>query len=553
MKVVSCGMNQSLEVSREITSVRPSYEELLALSQRQITVIQSQTVMIERLTTTNPLQEKETESLRADYLAVRFELDQIKRLIFGSKSERFVPTQVNSQLGLFGSGVEVPAPAVTEIKKVEILKPVRAASSKPHPGRNIFPAHLARVVETIEPAEYLAKPEAYTKIGEAVTEELDCEPAKLFVRQYVRPKYLLKEDKTALIEASKIVIADLPIRPIEKGVAGVGLLVQILTDKFIDHLPLYRISKRFKRDGVDISDSTMGDWITQCCTLLFILYERLRMEVLKDGYIQVDETHIDVMDPKTKGKTHHGYYWVYRNPVRRLVWFDYQPSRSGKPEGAILDGLKGYRGYMQNDGYKVYEAFEKQEEITLLCCMAHARRKFFEAPDFPQLKEHALTQFGQLYDVEREARDHELGHEARHGLRQQKSTPVLHSFGQWLKDNICQTTPRSPTGKAFEYAVQRWTKLCAYTTDGKLEIDNNGVENTIRPVAIGRKNYMFAGSHEGAKRAAMLYSFFGTCQQHNVNPREWLTDVLRRIPSHPVNRIEELLPYQWKLSQKNEQ
>jgi len=375
-------------------------------------------------------------------------------------------------------------------------------------------------------------------IGEEVTDQLELIPAKLFIKRYIRPKYIKAEDDEALNH--KGIIADLPVFPIEKGIAGPGLLAQIMIDKFVDHLPIYRQIERFKREDVKISSSTINGWQEAVCNLLEPLYENLKNRVLAQGYLQVDETPISVLDKTKKGKTHQGYYWVYHSPLENVVLFDYRGGRSREGPSILL---KNFKGYLQTDGYKVYEYFSGKKSITLLNCMAHARRGFEKALDYDKPRaEYAMEMFQKLYAIEREAKQKNLTAEQRHALRLDQALPVLNELGKWMAETYKTVLPKSPIAKAMAYCIPRWDNLMNYLNDGSLEIDNNLAENAIRPIALGRKNYLFAGSSRGAERAAMFYSFFGTCKKNNVNPFEWLKKVLEIIPEHKVNKLHELLP-----------
>jgi transposase len=393
-----------------------------------------------------------------------------------------------------------------------------------------LPASLPREQVIIEPHEDVT---GWTRIGEEITEELERIPGKLFVRQYVRPKY-------AKPDGEGVIIGELPARPIDKGIAGPGLLAQIIIDKYTDHLPVHRQIQRFEREGIKLPASTLTDWISGTCSLLEPLYEVHRKLVLSSHYLQVDETPIRVLDKDKKGTTHRGFHWVYHAPQERLVLFDY---REGRGREGPTECLKDFTGYLQTDGYAVYEDFDKKPGITLLHCMAHARRKFDEAKGNDLARaSYVLTEMQKLYTLERQARDNELLHDDRYQLRQQQAVDILDDLKTWMLENYKAVLPQSAIGQALHYSLQRWDKLCLYTTEGKLQIDNNLVENAIRPVAIGRKNYLFAGSHNGARRAAMLYSFLGTCKVNDVNPFEWLRQVLNVIPEYPVNKLHELLP-----------
>jgi transposase len=475
------------------------------------------------------------EDLFIQNVQLRDELDQLKRLIFGSKHERFIPSVSADQLALDISAQqkEQPTPQLLQTIQYQRKKASKPETEKVQTGRMALPAGLPREEQIIEPKVDVT---GWKQIGKEITEELERIPGKLFVRQYVRPKYVNPS-------TGEIVIGELPVRPIEKGIAGPGLLAQIVIDKYVDHLPIYRQVQRFEREGMKLPISTLADWISGTCHLLESLYEVHRKLVLSSNYLQADETPIKVMDKDKKGATHRGYHWVYHAPVNRLVLFDY---REGRGREGPNECLHNFSGFLQTDGYAVYEDFDKRSNITLLHCMAHARRMFDQALDNDkQRAEYVLTEMQKLYVVEQSGRDKSLSLEELRTLRQEQAVPILENIKAWMMDAYPQVLPESTIGKAIGYSLKRWDKLSLYTTDARLQIDNNLVENAIRPVAIGRKNYLFAGSHDGARRAAMLYSFLGTCKINNVNPFEWLTDILRRIPSHSVNKLQELLPNNW--------
>lgn len=481
--------------------------------------------------TTTPYENLSREELLLTVVELKHELDQLKRLVFGSRHERFVPAIPQEQLAL-GLTVEtkptLPAVALQTIEYTRKQK--KETSEKIQTGRMKLPADLPREQVILEPAEDVSE---LKKIGEEITEELERIPGKLFVRQYVRPKY-------ALPQGEGVIIAQLPARPIDKGIAGPGLLAQIVIDKYTDHLPVYRQVQRFEREGIKLSSSTLTDWISGTCALLEPLYEVLKKKVQAAHYVQSDESPIKVLDKDKKGTTHRGYHWVYHAPVERLVLFDY---REGRGREGPREILKNFTGYLQTDGYAVYEEFDKKSNITLLHCMAHARRKFDEAKDNDMTRAaYALTEIQKLYALERQAKEDDLSTDQRYALRQQQAVPLLNDLKSWMLENYKAVLPKSPIGQALHYSLERFDKLILYTSHGKLEIDNNLVENAIRPLAVGRKNYLFAGSHKGAQRAAMLYSFLGTCKINDVNPFLWLRSTLEKIPNHPVNKIEELLP-----------
>jgi len=460
------------------------------------------------------------------------ELAQLKKLIYGAKSERFVSAESPDQLSL-ELGLDQPPTLPKEEEKVFVERK-KAKKSKSQPtGRQPFPAHLPREVIVLEPE---VDPSGMRKIKDQITEVLDYSPASFKVKQYISPIYA--DDQTETLH-----YAHPPQRPIAKGMATAAVLAHVLVSKYMDHLPLYRQNKIYKREGIDLSRSTLAEWVAEICLLLEPLYEKHREIILQASYLLVDETPIGVIDSNKKGKLHRGYHWVYQAPGHKMVLFDYRRGRSREGPKELL---QDFEGYLQADGYQVYDYFGTKENITLLGCMAHSRRKFNDAlVNDKQRATYAMELIQGLYAIERKVREEGLSHEEIHKLRQEEAKPLMDQFHVWLKQNLPEVLPKSAIGKAIAYTLGQWDKLYRYLEAGHLLIDNNQVENKIRPVALGRKNYLFAGSHEGAKRAAIIYSFFGTCLQHGIDPKMWLTEVLDRIPAHPVNKIEELLPQKW--------
>lgn len=462
---------------------------------------------------------------RSQIQKLQHQLEQLLRSQFGSKSEKY-----EAPSGQIALGFNLP-PLVEQEKKKETIFYEREKSSgkNNHKGRIALPEHLPRVDVILDPKEDVSE---MIKIGEEVTERLDCQPGNLFVTRFIRPKY-------AKANNEGIVIADLPSAPIEKGKVGASVLALIIIQKFVDHLPLYRQIEMFKRMGMDIPSSTMSDWVKLAGELIAPLYECLVKKILQSDYLQADETRIQVLDRDKKKKTHRGWYWTYRDVKSGAVFFEYHESRGREgPKGR----LKNFEGHLQSDGYEVYTYFDK-DKITLLHCMAHARRYFEQALENDKERaEFVLKEIQKLYAVEKQCREKKLTHHERLALRQEKSLSVLTSLHQWLKETIVQVTPTSAIGKAVAYALPRWDKLMIYCSVGKLEIDNNLVENVIRPIAIGRKNYLFAGSHEAAQNAAMFYSLLGTCKLKGIEPFEWLKNLFEILPDWKANRLEELLP-----------
>ena len=464
---------------------------------------------------------------------LQLEIRQLKKLVFGSRHERFMGADAQNASTLFD--VTPIAELVTGITTTVTYEKKSKQLHPNHNGRNSFPDTLRREEQILYPEGIdlvTAK-----KIGEDVTETLAYKPCELFVKKVVRPKLL---DVTA----NRILQALAPERSFEKSNVDASLVAQVIVEKFVDHLPLYRQIKRYARLGVTISDSTIGDWLTASATLLQPLSEAHTIAVLNCGYLHADETIIKVLDSDKKGATHRGYYWVYQSNEQKLVLFDYRTGRGGEGPQSIL---KDYKGYLQTDGYQVYDEFDKKPDITLLNCMAHARRKFHEALTNDKIRAtHALTEIQKLYAIERHITDNNLTGSDKLQYRKENAIPLLKELGLWMQKAYPEVLPSSAIGKALFYSLHRWDKLSLYATTDLLMIDNNSVENSIRPVTVGRKNYLFAGSHAAAQRSAIFYSLLATCTNHQINPYNWLHDVLNRIAQHPINRIAELLPQNWK-------
>jgi len=470
----------------------------------------------------------EIEYYKSEVEILKHQLAELKRIIFGTKSERYIAPDP-AQLTLF----EVPADENQECEQEEITYKRKKNQNKKQPLRMEIPAHLPRKTEVIEPENL---PDGAKQIGVAVTEVLEYEPASIFVRRIERPKYITEQND----EATNIVIADLPSLPIPKGNAGEGLLAHILISKFVDHLPYYRQVQMFKRQNVNIPESTIGGWFNASCKLLEPLYEALKQMILSGDYLQADETPISVLTKDKPGATHKGYHWVYFDPVRRLVLFDYQKSRGREGPDEFL---KNFSGRLQTDGYTAYNNLKNQKDIILLACMSHARRKFEHALDNHHvLASQAMEMFGILYDIERDARNENLSFDEIKELRRIKAKPVLEKMELWLKEQINLVLPQSAIGKAIAYTLRLWPRLIRYIENGKFCIDNNLIENSIRPIALGRKNYLFAGSHDAAQQAAIVYSLLATCKIKNVEPYTWLKKTLSVLPDYPANRLHELLP-----------
>lgn len=467
-------------------------------------------------------------------MQLQHRLSVFEKMIFGPKHERFVPAipvaQNQLTLGIAVETLATPEAKITQVPAHE-RKQIEK-KTKIHPGRNPLPSSLRREEIILEPLEEVTD---CVCIGQEITEVLEVKAAEFYVKRFVRHKYARKND-------AGVAIAVLPNRVIDKGIAGSSVLAMLIINKFIDHLPVHRQLAIFKRIGVELNYNTVLDWSNQSLNVLLPLYDLLRQKVFDSGYVQADETTLKVLDNEQKGKAHRGYLWAYKNPLQKLIFFEYQHGR-GKTGPEEL--LKKFKGYLQTDGYGGYDQFALRKDIEILNCMAHARRKFSEAQDNDKARaDYALSKMQELYAIEREIK--EFAKEKRYEIRQKQSVPKLKALGKWMVEQYTQVTPKSPIGMAFQYSMKRWEELSHYTTNGDLQIDNNLVENDIRPIALGRKNYLFAGSHQSAQRIAMIYSLLGTCKAHDVNPLEWLTKVFEQIPNRTVNNLEDLLPQNFK-------
>ena len=476
-------------------------------------------------------------ALKDENLALKDRIKFLEKQLFGPKSEQ-VKTSVNPQQTQLFEEQETEAPA--EPAKTTQVTTHQRKKRKPEQNRQPLPAHLERVEEYIEPDFDTS---GMIKIGEDRTEILEKIPARLIVRVLIRPKYVKEE---------KIMSPSLPALPIPQGNAGPSFIGYVLMAKYLMHLPLYRLSKQFAREGYRIADSTLGDWIARAIDrFLVIIYERLKSIAIIQQYLQADETPIKVLDTAKKQRCHIGQYWVYNDPVNDIVFFDYQKGRGREGPKGILTNFKGY---LQSDGYQAYDLFAGQDypHITVFYCMAHARRKFHDALSNDEARaQHALNLMGQLYKLEKALRNRkkqyakQQWHELRKRVRQRYAKTILEQLHEWLLEQARQVLPQSLIGKAVAYTLRRIKGLSLYIQDGSLEIDNNLVENQIRPVALGKKNYLFAGSHQAAQRAAIIYTLIGTCEKVGINPEKWLTDVLAKLPARMANDIDDLLPQNW--------
>ena len=473
---------------------------------------------------------KEINELKDSIANQKSIIEKLKKIAFGKKREFFNKASIHpDQLNLAFEDLESKNIEIKKEKKSEEIEEVKYTRKKKskHNGRNKLPDHLPVKEIIIEPEGV----EGLVKIGEERTEVLEFIPGEFLKIIYVRPKYA-KPNKDG------VVIADMPLRAIDKCIAGEMLLAYILVSKYVDHLPIYRLRQMFKRSNIEIAPSTIDSWLNKLSNLLEPLYDIMLNIIKNDGYLQVDETPIPVLDQAKKGKTHRGYYWVYYSPFKKIVLFDYSKSRGTESPEKIL---MNYQGYLQTDGYSVYKHYASRKKINHLGCWAHVRRYYHEALDNdPDRAKYVLGEIQKLYAIEKHVK--EKSYDEIKDTRIKSSLPIINDLGKWIVQEFHNVTPKSPIGKALAYTINIWDSLSVYINHGGLNIDNNPVERSIRPNAIGRKNYLFAGSHEGAKRSAMFYSFFGTCKIHNIDPQKWLFKVLCKIPTHDKNKLYQLLP-----------
>lgn len=463
----------------------------------------------------------------SDIERYKAEIARLRRMIFGQKRERFQvsdPGQLTLPFEFEDKEIEV------EVEKIQQQKEAsKPKDKKPHPGRLKLPSNLEVRETVIEPEGDLSE---MICIGEEITEELEMEPAKYYIHRIIRRKYAPKSGEGAFK------IASLPDRVIDKGIAGAGIITQAIIDKYVDHLPVYRQIQRFSREGIPINESTLHHWIGRGIGKLEILYGYLWQRILKTGYLQVDETTIKVLESEKKNAAHLGYYWVYHDPIAQIPVFRYEAGRSGE---LVTAQLADFKGFLQTDGYAGYSKLARKEQITHVSCWAHVRREFERALNNDKPKaETALLLIQKLYETEREAAA--FTPESRKELRLEKSLPVLNTFFRWAAQENMKTLPKSQIGKAISYALERYESLLAYLYNGELHIDNNAVENSIRPIALGRKNYLFCKTHDSAQRGAIIYTFMAICKKHNVNPFLWLKNTLTKIDDTSIQKLHTLLP-----------
>lgn len=477
----------------------------------------------------------------------------LRRKVFGKMSEKNLPLDPD-QLLLFEQE------HLTDEERARLDKEVEAAEQqmtktitvKVKPSRRDLdttglPTEVIDIYPDGTTDENGKLKDEYVEIGTDESSRLEHIAAKTYIKKTVIHKVMLKSDSNNKTpEDRRIICARLPLAPVNRCMAGASVLADIIIGKFMYHLPFYRQIQQYKESGITISDSTMGGWYEAAVEKLKLLYDILRQHILQSEYIQIDESVLPVIDSE-KHKARKGYEWCVRDAIRGAVMFYYdRGSRGGKVAREILGA---YKGAVQCDGYDAYDQFEKNDNITVYGCWAHARRKFVDAlNENNRLATEALCFIRKIYKVESDANKAGLNADERKEQRLKISYPTIRLFETWMKETYLKVLPNSKMGDAIEYTYSLLPRLSRYVNDGRINIDNNLIENAIRPLALGRKNYLFCGNDASAYRAAIVYSLISTCKAVDVDPRTWMEDVLRKIPYYRRDQrdLAELLPFNWK-------
>lgn len=472
------------------------------------------------------------------------QVEMLQRKIWGKSSERFInedPLQRTLDfdgLDLLPEEKELAASAREEIEKYKTIRVIEKKND--HPVRKPLSADLPREEVHIHP--HITDPENWTELEPEITEVLERDPARWFVRRIIRHKYVIRNKN--LDNDRQVVTAPMPVLPIAKSYAGATVLADIIIDKYVNHLPFYRQIQMFKQQGISIAPATINGWFQDVADLMRPTYYRLKDLVLSSDYIQSDETSIPVINNE-KHKAVQGYIWMIRAVMSELVFFHYdQGSRAQK---VALQLFKDYQGIIQTDGYAVYDIYENKKGVLPISCWAHARRRFEEALKEDKARaSYALEQIGLLYEVERQADQQGLSFEERADLRTRLSYPIMVAFEKWMMSEYPRVLPKGRIGKAIQYTYGIFHKLTRYHLDGRMKIDNNLGENQIRPIALGRKNWLFCGNHDAAENAAIIYSMLGCCKAYGVNFRDWLVHFLNNVHNYDNDYsmdLADLLPH----------
>ncbi|MDD5581440.1 MAG: IS66 family transposase [Methylobacter sp.] len=492
--------------------------------------------------TTAQLQANTADIKRKDFKieALTFELARLRRLQFGAKNEALSPLQRDlfaETLAADSAAIEVELEQLAETEPC----PTVAKPKRPRAGRQPLPEHLPRIEHRHEPESCSCGQCGNTlvKIGEDISEQLEVEPAKFFVHRQLRPQYACRQCET-------VTAAPIPPAVIDGGLAAVGLLTWLMIGKYVDHLPLYRLEQIAARTQVSLARSTLAEWVGRVGVALQPLADRLTWHLLQGNTLPADETPVSQLEPGS-GKTRKATLWAYRSndlqPGARIIVFDYQAGRSGAHARGFLGDWRGYLMVDDYSGYKALFSPDGMNEAGIeLGCLAHARREFFALHKATQssMAGEALKRIAILYAIEAEGKDRSVPERQR--LRSEKSLSALKSLQAWLLDTRSQTASGGSAAKALAYSLKRWPSLSRYAETGHLPIDNNPVENCIRPMALGKKNWLFVGSERADRRAAAIQTLLGAAKLNGLNSADWLKDTLEKLPTWPNSRIDELLP-----------
>jgi transposase len=484
--------------------------------------------------TENSLLKGEILSLKDLVADLQEQLAWFKRQVFGQKSERVVP--VNDPQCTLPLGEIPSAPPVPKTQTITYSRTLPNANKTPH-GREEIPAHIPREIIPIEPDFDTTGME---KVAEKITEQLEYKPPEFYAKRYVRPVYA-----TVINGERTLICPDLPPLCIEKGKLGPTVVAQTIISKCQDHIPHFRTAQMINRDcSMSIPETTIRDAFKQGIFLLDGIKNRLEEIALKSRYLQMDESSIKVIIHPTQGKTHPGYMWVRHAPLEKNVLFDYQKTRSVERGKGLLNG---FIGTLQTDGLDLYPPICADLKLVHAGCMDHGRRGFEKAlTNDNKRSSYAIDLIRPLYAVEETARELAMTAQERLALRREKSVPIFDAFIAWCTAQLGDLRPKSPIGKAILYVLERKTELGRFLEDGAIELSNILIENRIRPLALGRKNYLFAGSEDGARRLATAYTIIGTCIANGLNVRTYLNHVLQELPKRMSKNIDDLLPMNWK-------
>jgi transposase len=525
-------------------------EEMLSQMEMMLQPLQqvnaSQAETIKKLTEQN-------ESLQSRIKELTAQVAWLNRQLFGRKSEK-LPIIDPNYPDLFAGMLPENAQQIADAHDEAVEKIIKTKEERRQEKKNRIMMEDLPVLEQVILTPDNLDTNLYKKIGQEVTRIVEHKPGQLYIKEIIREKWGLKDNtSTAPKGMSGVLIAPMPLLPIYKGIAGASLLSEILLQKYEYHMPYYRQIKQYSHLGMKgLTESTVDGWFKQTMELLKPLYEVLKSEVMKADYVQADETTTPVINKETH-KAVKEYLWMVRAVMERLVLFYYD---RGSRAGAVIESLANrynFKGYLQCDGFAGYEtAFKTNPDVLLVNCMVHIRRHLEQALDENRpMAEHGLKEIQHLYRIEHICDDAQMSFDERKAKRQELSRPIMEAMRLWMETEGLKYSESSLIGKAITYAYTRWDNMMRYLDDGRLLLDNNLAENEIRPVTLGRKNYLFCGNHEAAQNMAVVCSLLATCRNHDVNPRDYLNDIISQMPYHTKASYEELLqllPHKWKLT-----